>query len=566
MRGIFLKDSDSDDLLPFRQLATSTADHKLSHPPKDDSHSFSPRKSSIKRTIITTSFRTRFLYLLLALLLALVASPPLLFIHRRVIAHYDSSSASDPVNPQGTPVQLVYPQDGWTWQPVQNQLFPSEEQRTHEEMSARFERLGLARADLECAFEPADEDRFRHLRESLAPFDPPHSRERNTLIVPPPSSEELLTESSPSSPTTTSSKVDVSIATSSTSPKLLIALNLWNNEKVLPTLARTIIQLSYFLGKDNVMVSIFENGSTDRTPRALAELATVLDNVGIRHRILVDESKTDWEKVDRIAQLAIFRNIVTSPARSSPSPSSSTNNNNKFETILFLNDVFLCTRDALELLHQRKVQDASATCGLDFVSKNLKAFNRGPRTVFYDNWVTRSLSGRTIRPRFDLLRPFKNGINQLFSDPGEEPYKARFEKGLPLPVYSCWNGMIAVDARPFSGISLTGERVEPLLFRMGHSESGECTASECKLMAKDMWRRGFNRFAMIPTVRTTYDQSLFHDPSLVSLSQRKRSSTTASQERIAWSEVSAPESVTCWRWTRRTHIDFWWLAENEAPL
>ena len=78
--------------------------------------------------------------------------------------------------------------------------------------------------------------------------------------------------------------------------------------------------------------------------------------------------------MDRIEQLAAFRNIVTESARTSDIA---------YETLLFINDVFLCSRDALELLHQRVVQDASATCGLDFVAK--KGLHRGGLAVFYDN-------------------------------------------------------------------------------------------------------------------------------------------------------------------------------------
>lgn len=80
------------------------------------------------------------------------------------------------------------------------------------------------------------------------------------------------------------------------------------------------------------------------------------------------------QAVDRIQQLAVFRNIVTESARTSEVP---------YETILFINDVFLCPRDALELLHQRVVQNASAACGLDFVAK--KGVHRGGLAVFYDN-------------------------------------------------------------------------------------------------------------------------------------------------------------------------------------
>lgn len=38
-----------------------------------------------------------------------------------------------------------------------------------------------------------------------------------------------------------------------------------------------------------------------------------------------------------------------------------------------------------------------------------------------------------------------------------------------------------------------GELEEPVLFRGADRESSECEASECKLVAKDFWRRGFGR-------------------------------------------------------------------------
>lgn len=34
--------------------------------------------------------------------------------------------------------------------------------------------------------------------------------------------------------------------------------------------------------------------------------------------------------------------------------------------LLFVNDIFLCPTDILELLHQRRFQSASASCGLDW--------------------------------------------------------------------------------------------------------------------------------------------------------------------------------------------------------
>ena len=169
--------------------------------------------------------------------------------------------------------------------------------------------------------------------------------------------------------------------------RYLFALNLWNNQVVFPTLSRTLLHLSYFLGLDNVHVSIFENGSSDNTTLAMAELAAGLTSAGIAHTILSDKRRTDWKKVDRIAQLAVYRNLVIAPLNGTREGEKA------FGEIVFINDVFVCPRDALELLHQREVQSAHAACALDWRATQSWLEWIGFSSVkFYDNCA--SLSSR----------------------------------------------------------------------------------------------------------------------------------------------------------------------------
>lgn len=86
----------------------------------------------------------------------------------------------------------------------------------------------------------------------------------------------------------------------------LFALNLWNNEKVLSTLASTLLDLSEYLGPNNTHISIFENGSTDNTTSVMAHFAAALSARGVGHTIVSDPRKTDWKRVDRIAQVSII--------------------------------------------------------------------------------------------------------------------------------------------------------------------------------------------------------------------------------------------------------------------
>ena len=52
-------------------------------------------------------------------------------------------------------------------------------------------------------------------------------------------------------------------------------------------------------------------------------------------------------------------------------------------------------------------------------------------------WVTRSLTGRSIRPRLDPFRGWKDGLKDLFRAPIEEQYLARYKQALPIPVCAC---------------------------------------------------------------------------------------------------------------------------------
>jgi hypothetical protein len=165
------------------------------------------------------------------------------------------------------------------------------------------------------------------------------------------------------------------------------ALNLYNNQAVLPTLARTLLDLSHFLGPNNTHISIFENGSTDNTTLALAHFAAALTSAGISHTIVSDSRKTEWKKVDRIAQLSIYRNYALSPVNGTLGGEDG--RERSFEEVVFINDVFVCPRDALELLWQRKNQNAHAACAMDWRATQSWFGWLGFKSVkFYDNCMS----------------------------------------------------------------------------------------------------------------------------------------------------------------------------------
>jgi len=270
----------------------------------------------------------------------------------------------------------------------------------------------------------------------------------------------------------------------------------------------------------------------------LGHLAAVLTAAGVPHSILSDTHQTHWDGVDRIAQLAIYRNIVLEPLYATwqgpPNSTSTTNLNNSnhndsgkpFENVLFINDVFFCPTDALELLHVRAVQQAHATCGLDWRWRHNSfsaLFGSGPK--FYDNWVSRTLHGHTFRSRLDVFSEIRNGLRELFYSDDDSAARQRFYDARPVPVYSCWNGMIVMDARPFVAIrtdDVFRKGKTPVKFRPANRRKKECAASECKLIAKDFWKRGFDRWVLVPYVRTTYVWDAYNQFDLEDLVARAR--------------------------------------------
>lgn len=107
--------------------------------------------------------------------------------------------------------------------------------------------------------------------------------------------------------------------------------------------------------------------------------------------------------------------------------------------------------------------------------------------MFYDNWVARDINGTALDNA-----PFE----QVFHHP-ESSY--RFQRHLPLQVQSCWNGVAVLDPAPLY-------ELKPVKFRMADIAHGECSASECSLIANDYWNMGYGRIITVPRVKLAYDR------------------------------------------------------------
>ncbi|KAK4697566.1 alpha-1,3-mannosyltransferase, partial [Lecanoromycetidae sp. Uapishka_2] len=244
--------------------------------------------------------------------------------------------------------------------------------------------------------------------------------------------------------------------------RLFIASIHWNNEQILRSnWNRAILELVEFFGADNVYVSIYESGSWDDTKDALRELDRDLESLRVRRTITLDESThkdeiqkpftTGWidtprgkKELRRIPYLAKLRNLVLKPFHTLALEGT------KFNKVLFLNDVVFTTEDVSRLLATRDGEYAAA-CSLDFA--------KAPH--YYDTFALRDSDGHeAVSSTFPYFRS-KASRNAILA-------------GQPVPVQSCWNGIIAFDATPFYEPDPLQFRGVPDSLALHHVEGSEC--------------------------------------------------------------------------------------------
>ncbi|KAK5117431.1 hypothetical protein LTR85_008816 [Meristemomyces frigidus] len=262
--------------------------------------------------------------------------------------------------------------------------------------------------------------------------------------------------------------------------KIFIASIHWTDESVLRShWAPAVAQLARDIGPENVYVSIYESGSLDASKEVLQILDTDLEISGIRRKIVLDETThkdevekqhtqagwvqmpvdrsyrqnwTDWFTLEkgtwvprRIPYLARLRNLVMQPLYEMQQSGET------FDKVLWLNDVVFNTDDVRTLLATRS-GDYAAACALDF--------KRPP--MFYDTFALRDAEG--YEPLMETWPYFQSSQS-----------REAVIHGRPIPVASCWNGMVMFDAAPFYDIR------RPLAFRgisdglaASHLEGSEC--------------------------------------------------------------------------------------------
>jgi hypothetical protein len=228
--------------------------------------------------------------------------------------------------------------------------------------------------------------------------------------------------------------------------RVFIASLAWNSASILQKeWIPAVLQLIDLLGRDRVYISIVESGSWDETKQVLQGFDRELEQRGVQRRIVLDdatheslikagppESGRGWlqtprdrRELRRIPYLAGLRNRALEPLLNQKLAMGSSGNQSTH--LLFLNDVLFEPRDILKLLDTNGGEYASA-CGLDY--------SKGDR--FYDTFAMRDYpTGRDV---MSIDFPY-------FAPSLSRTQLRRGDKS--VRVNSCWNGVVAFNAKPF---------------------------------------------------------------------------------------------------------------------
>jgi alpha-1,3-mannosyltransferase len=312
--------------------------------------------------------------------------------------------------------------------------------------------------------------------------------------------------------------------TSSSRRKYFFALDLYQVAHILPQLMGSIMQAINFLGPHNCALSIVEGRSTDGTYEILRSLAPQLEDLGISYFFQISDLSPQRKNPERIVLLAELRNLALRDLYEHPSSYAADT------TIIFSNDVYTCPEDILELVHQQRFQNAHMTCGMDWANSSNP---EQPR--LYDTWIARSMTGDTF------YNDMFNWDGGFFPD--HAPTRARWEKYLPVQVFSCWNGIVALTAKPFMDGTMRFRGIEGA---DREKVDEECYQGEPNLLTKDMWYLGYNRIATLPTITTAYTYWDAHNAREVrgSVALHAVLANGTAEEKISW-QKEPPKQFKC---------------------
>ena len=238
----------------------------------------------------------------------------------------------------------------------------------------------------------------------------------------------------------------------------------YNIEPMIKDWLEEMKKLIDYLGPENVIVSIYENGdSTDKTKKYLNFFENYLLNNKVSNSIIRDRVEQK-EGLDHRKYLAKLRNRALDFLYQ--------NKNLDFSNtkIIFFNEIIYRYEDIVKLVFTND-GNYDAACGMDFNDK------------FYVAKNSKELDGK----RFGRYFPYMH--NKESQD--------AYINGEPIRVSSCWSGVSVLNAKAF-------EDRNKLFFRTEENQS------ECSLLNADMYKMGYRKILINTQVVVSYDNNYYN--------------------------------------------------------
>ena len=247
--------------------------------------------------------------------------------------------------------------------------------------------------------------------------------------------------------------------------KYFICSTICNMEPIIVDWIAQMKLLIDYLGKENIYISILENGdSKDNTRTFLKDFQQYLNENSIPNKIILDHIIKRTNK-ERIVYLAQLRDLSLQYLYQIDDLDFS---NTK---IIFFNDIIFRFQDIVKLIGTNN-GDYDSVCAFDFYEG------------FYDSWASQLLDGQYFRRYFPYM--------------GNKEAQDAVINGELIRTFSCWNGVTVFSAKPFED--------EVLFFRHGY----KIRQSECLLIHSDMYFMGFQKTIANPNIAVAYTYEYYY--------------------------------------------------------
>ena len=263
-----------------------------------------------------------------------------------------------------------------------------------------------------------------------------------------------------------------------------LASNVVNMENIIDSYIEEMKKLIDYLGHNNTIISIVENGdSIDNTRKYLVDFKNYLNEKKVLNKFIltkeVEDIRKNFKPFVKGSRLRIeFYSKLRNKCFDYLYELKNVNFNNTI--VIFFNDVIFKYEDIINLLSTNK-EDFDSVCGLDMYSH-----------YFYDRWVTIDLDGNGLKKYFPFF------INKEAQD--------LIYNHKPIRVFSCWNGVIAFKANSLKDKQLhfrykINYTLPKYLLNTANKNYYE---SECTYFNIDLFSLGFSKKFINPDVRVVY--------------------------------------------------------------